>query len=73
MTNVFTPLTTEVIMPQPQHVSDIVKFTVARNKQLSNTLDKLLALYRKETGLVALDNPITLEAERLLSGVRRRG
>lgn len=59
-------------MQQPTHIADVVKFTFARNKQLTNTLDKLLALYRKETGLIELDNPITLEAERLLSGVRRR-
>ena len=58
-------------MQQPTHIADVVKFTVVRNKQLTNTLDKLLALYRKETGLIELDNPITLEAERLLSGVRR--
>ena len=58
-------------MQQPTYIADVVKFTVARNKQLTNTLDKLLALYRKETGLIELDNPITLEAERLLSGVRR--
>ena len=58
-------------MQQPTYIADVVKFTVARNKQLTNTLGKLLALYRKETGLIELDNPITLEAERLLSGVRR--
>gem|GEM_PF-5123018 len=56
-----------------QHISEITtKLVVARNKQLTETLEKLMALYRIETGLIGFDNPITLEAERLVGGGRKR-
>lgn len=54
-----------------QHISKVVEKTITSNAQLVEALDKLLALYRKETGLLHGDNPITLEAERLLASSRR--
>lgn len=38
---------------------------------LTEALDKLLALYRKETGLHDIENPVTLECDNVLKEVRR--
>lgn len=58
--------------PEPEKVVQTIVVSVNCHDRLVDALDKLLALYRKETNLhYGLDNPITKECRDILVEARR--